>query len=176
MPHATTDLPGVDLADFLRETHEDDAVVFEAKAGAGLLLLHQLDLQGVVTANATVSISGEERPGLAQSAWRVFPLHPGEKGSEFISVGRSEKSDVMIPDGTISKFHAFFRAAGDTISVQDVGSRNGTAVNGHQVAVRGEGDATQIHSGDIVIFGSVPMTYLAISAFRDYVARLGITL
>ena len=46
------------------------------------------------------------------------------------SIGRSADCDLVIPDPTISRQHCQVRLAGETIVVEDLGSRYGTAIGG----------------------------------------------
>jgi pSer/pThr/pTyr-binding forkhead associated (FHA) protein len=70
------------------------------------------------------------------------------------TVGRSTDGDVFLDDVTVSRKHAVFerRAAGAWF-VRDVGSLNGTYVNGEQV------DETKLASGDEVQIGRFKLTF-----------------
>src|SRR5437899_5445660 len=59
-----------------------------------------------------------------------FPL-----GRLRITLGRSARNDLCIPDPFASRVHAEVRRAGDEYFLQDLGSANGTLYNG--VAVQG---------------------------------------
>ena len=59
---------------------------------------------------------------------RDHPLYEGEN-----VIGRSSDSDVVLPGPTISRRHAVITVAGDAIWVKDLGSRNGTRVDGERV-------------------------------------------
>jgi len=48
-------------------------------------------------------------------------------------VGTSEKSDLRLTDSTVSRFHAELLVDAGSICVRDLGSRNGTRVNGVRV-------------------------------------------
>src|SRR5690606_22254096 len=68
-----------------------------------------------------------------------------------ITLGRSTACDLVIDDTTVSREHAAFVRRGDTWWIVDLGSTNGTTVNGvraaeHPVAV---GDRVQL--GDAVV-------------------------
>ena len=56
----------------------------------------------------------------------------------------------LVGETTVSRSHAEVVRSGDKIVVRDLGSTNGTFVNGVQVA----GEA-ELHPGDLVQFGSV---------------------
>ncbi len=75
---------------------------------------------------------------------RVFSLEPGVS-----LIGRAETSDLTFDDLGVSRQHARVRVdrAGETV-IQDVGSTNGTWVNGEEVAIR------SLVSGDKVRLGS----------------------
>ena len=66
-----------------------------------------------------------------------------------VTVGRAGGCNLVLADDTfVSQVHArFFRRDGDTF-VEDLGSKNGTFVNGERVAA-----ATRLRKGDRVQFG-----------------------
>jgi pSer/pThr/pTyr-binding forkhead associated (FHA) protein len=72
------------------------------------------------------------------------------------TVGRSTEGDVFLDDVTVSRKHAIFeRRADGAWFVRDVGSLNGTYVNGEQV------DETKLASGDEVQIGRFKVTFFA---------------
>ena len=67
----------------------------------------------------------------------VLPIQKREDGNAFgimITLGRATNNDLVINDSRISKFHAYFRQVGDEWSVSDANSRNGTSVDGIELA------------------------------------------
>ncbi|HEX2162915.1 MAG TPA: FHA domain-containing protein, partial [Thermoanaerobaculia bacterium] len=68
-------------------------------------------------------------------------------------VGRSRDCDVVVRDATVSRAHALVAVGRGRVTVQDLGSSNGTLVNGQ--AVRAE---TQLAEGDQLRLGRVRMT------------------
>jgi adenylate cyclase len=64
-------------------------------------------------------------------------------------VGRAVTSDLPIYDPTVSRRHAEVTLSDGAVSVRDLGSSNGTYINGTQVTQAAAGD------GDIVTFGKV---------------------
>jgi adenylate cyclase len=64
-------------------------------------------------------------------------------------VGRAPASDIPVIDPTISRRHAEVEFDGTVVHVRDLGSSNGTFVNGVRV------DSTVVASGDLVTFGKV---------------------
>ena len=66
----------------------------------------------------------------------IAPLRKRPGGNAFtgmITVGRADNNDLVISDGTVSKFHAYFRRLGQRWTITDANSRNGTMVDGQVV-------------------------------------------
>src|ERR1700690_2069293 len=68
-------------------------------------------------------------------------------GSRLV-IGRSEDSDVFLPDSRLSRRHAEIEQRGEGCFVIDLGSTNGTFLNG--VRVQGE---SRLHNGDTITVG-----------------------
>lgn len=77
-------------------------------------------------------------------AGEEFPLGPDES---YIA-GRSPEADIVLADDTVSRKHARFYHARDLVWVRDLGSRNGTQVNGETV------QRHCIREGDRIAIGS----------------------
>ncbi|MFV8751553.1 FHA domain-containing protein [Nannocystaceae bacterium ST9] len=75
----------------------------------------------------------------------VFPLGP--EGESWVA-GRSNDADLVLADDTVSRKHARIYRARDTLWVRDLGSRNGTQVNGR--AVRQQ----RLREGDRITIGA----------------------
>lgn len=71
-------------------------------------------------------------------------------------VGRSRESDVVVRDATVSRAHALLAVDGGRVTLQDLGSSNGTRVNGERVR-----EETALEAGDQLRLGRVRMTLLA---------------
>src|SRR5919199_3063656 len=70
-----------------------------------------------------------------------------------ITIGRSARNDVCIPDPFASRVHAEVRREGDQYLIQDLGSANGTYYNGarlEQVVPLTHGGRIQIGETEIV--------------------------
>ncbi len=72
-------------------------------------------------------------------------------------VGRASVSDLPVFDPTISRRHAELTSTGLAIRVRDLGSSNGTFVNGARVT------EASVSPGDTVAFGKVPFRVAAIT-------------
>jgi hypothetical protein len=98
-----------------------------------------------------------------------------------ITVGRTRNNDIVLPDESVSKFHAFFRepeaveAAGEAkaMLLQDAGSRNGTLFNGAPVPAARQGDAVIVSMGGQIRFGLVQLTFLDAEGLRELVKHVG---
>lgn len=65
------------------------------------------------------------------------------KPGALLTVGRTSKSKIHIPDASISEKHGQLEWNGAVWLVQDVGSSNGTTVNGNSLVANGELANTQ---------------------------------
>lgn len=64
-----------------------------------------------------------------------------------VVMGRSEQADVILDDSYASEFHLRFSIDDDNLFVQDLGSTNGTYVNGRRITTPvtvTRGDAVQV--------------------------------
>ena len=74
---------------------------------------------------------------------------------EAITIGRRSDCDVVIEDATVSRHHARLRRRpSGTWLVEDLHSKNGTAVNGVPIA-----GPTRIEAGDVLGFGARAMRF-----------------
>lgn len=67
-----------------------------------------------------------------------------------VVVGRSSGSDIVIAASYVSGRHAQFKLMGQNLFVEDLGSTNGTAVNGHLISA-----PTALKNNDVVNVGDV---------------------
>ncbi len=87
------------------------------------------------------------------STGKVYPLEAQE-----ISIGRDSSNMVPINDPEVSRKHARMELRGSTYAIQDLGSTNGTFVNGQRLS-----GIQVLNPGDSVSFGEgVMLTYEAI--------------
>lgn len=74
-----------------------------------------------------------------------------ELGDGCYEVGREpETAEICLPVPTVSSRHALVRLANDTLSLVDLGSTNGTFVNGKELERNVE---TVVKSSDVIVFG-----------------------
>ncbi len=79
----------------------------------------------------------QKREPLAKLVWLdpfsgktiEYPLHEGDS----VKIGRSAVNDIQIAEGHVSREHAIVACKDGAFTVDDVGSANGTFVNGVQI-------------------------------------------
>jgi S1-C subfamily serine protease len=72
-----------------------------------------------------------------------------EIGSERFSIGRNPESDLVLADGQVSNRHAAIISRADgSLQLMDLGSTNGTTVNGQRV-----GGPVDLHGGELIGMG-----------------------
>jgi pSer/pThr/pTyr-binding forkhead associated (FHA) protein len=64
-------------------------------------------------------------------------------------MGRREDCDLRIPLGEVSRKHCRLIADGETLKIEDLGSSNGTFLNGQRI------QETQVNPGDVIQIGPV---------------------
>ena len=85
----------------------------------------------------------------------IFPL----EGDQLV-IGRDATSSVAISDAEVSRKHARLNFQGGKYVIEDLGSTNGTFVNGQRVST-----ATVLKSGDVVSLGEqIVLMYEALSS------------
>jgi pSer/pThr/pTyr-binding forkhead associated (FHA) protein len=80
---------------------------------------------------------------------RLVPLEGGnpiDLSKDFILVGRKEDCDLRLDSKSVSKLHCVIVNSGNKIHIRDLGSTNGTRVNGMRIrrATLGENDNLSI--------------------------------
>ncbi|MCP3939020.1 MAG: FHA domain-containing protein [Actinomycetia bacterium] len=85
--------------------------------------------------DAWLVVSGGHRSGTR------FPL-----SGELVTAGRHPDSDIFLDDITVSRRHVEIRRVAGSRTIADVGSLNGTYLNGERIdeGVLGDGDEVQI--------------------------------
>lgn len=91
--------------------------------------------------------------GESEGSWcDVFPLYAASQ----VTVGREGQNDIVIPDGRCSREHCVFRKSEGSWYVCDLGSSNGTFVNGNRI------DRSQkLRPGDRIKIASQRLLYAA---------------
>lgn len=118
-------------------------------------LLNESDQQSGQADSAATGVEG-----LPEGQALLVVKRGPNAGSRFLldqdttSAGRHPDSDIFLDDVTVSRRHAEFRSEGETFTVVDVGSLNGTYVNREPV------DSASLSNGDEVQIGKFRLVFL----------------
>ncbi len=139
-----------------------EAAKFCSKCGA---LLRREDPASDATMSFVPDEATEEGLSLAdlrvEGTALVVRAGGGRAGETFrleqerTTIGRSPKCDVFLDDVTVSRTHAVLVNEGESWSIEDQGSLNGTYVNRRRV------DSARLEDGDDVQIGKYRLTFLA---------------
>jgi pSer/pThr/pTyr-binding forkhead associated (FHA) protein len=78
-----------------------------------------------------------------------------------ILVGRAPSADVRIDDPRVSRLHARIEMRDDGVYVEDLGSRNGTFVDGEAVA-----KSRQLAHGDEMTIGTASIIFRGVGSWK----------
>jgi hypothetical protein len=89
-------------------------------------------------------------------AWQTLVLKAGKREREFtqgrVIVGRAKDVDFRIDDSNVSRRHAAIFWSEGRVMIEDLGSTNGTMVNGYPVS------STVVQPGDVIVIGDCHIT------------------
>ena len=89
------------------------------------------------------------RPGPSEPALEIEVRLP--RDTPLLTVGRAHECDVVVGEGTVSRFHAELRHRAGRWFVRDLDSKNGTWVNGRRVR------EAPVARGDVLTLGTLRM-------------------
>jgi pSer/pThr/pTyr-binding forkhead associated (FHA) protein len=78
-----------------------------------------------------------------------------------ILVGRAPSADVRIDDPRVSRLHARIEMRDDGVYVEDLGSRNGTLVDGAPVT-----SSRQLANGDEITIGTASIIFRGVGSWK----------
>ncbi len=140
-----------ELAEAAREHARDEGYVF---MGPVSVLLERSEAQHT----GAFQITGRMREGSGGVGAGSLVLPTGERlslGEKVITFGRKPESTVQLADPNVSRNHAEIRPHGNGWVLVDLGSTNGTRVNGIRVS------SHELSEGDEVAFGNTVVTFEA---------------
>jgi len=104
----------------------------------------------------TLQVQAQWREGATAAPTAALVMETGERfeiGDGVFSIGRLPTSSLILNDENVSRNHATIQRDGNGWLLQDLGSTNGTTVNGSPIA------EAPVHSGDRIVFGATPSTF-----------------
>lgn len=116
----------------------------DASLSVGLLVIDAQNVRGAVTWSAVIDINGKR--------------HVLAKGVTVI--GRGTDADVTVNDSSISRRHVEFTWDGARAQVRDLGSTNGSRLDGVRLSVAG------LESGSVIEMGSTRVVFHVIPETR----------
>ncbi|MBU8899428.1 FHA domain-containing protein [Corallococcus sp. H22C18031201] len=118
------------------------------------------------TGGAPTAATGPMLRGMT-GPWAGKTFNIGAK----LLVGRQPPAGVVLEDDSVSRRHAELERAGTVVRVRDLGSANGTLLNGEVLGP----EPIELQAGDVLQFGVVEMTFEAPEALDAPVRRGGAT-
>ena len=131
-----------ELEEAVRQHAVDEGYVFVGPVSVEVFLDDELKAGDVEV--VTEFAGGDSQPRVILSDGRSFAL-----GSRPLVVGRSPDVDIVINDHNVSRRHAEFWRTSEGVAVRDLGSTNGTFVNGHRI------EAVSLSPRDDVLIATV---------------------
>ncbi|MDZ4180348.1 MAG: FHA domain-containing protein [Coriobacteriia bacterium] len=121
-----------------------------------------MSLEGTTQSFAPIAASDSQSADIvAEATGPALVVRKGpEIGERFVlerprlTIGRDPAADIFLNDVTVSRSHAVVELIGAEVSISDVGSLNGTYVNGVSV------DKAILTGGDIVQVGLFQMVFI----------------
>lgn len=95
--------------------------------------------------------------------------NPGQRFTvrkDHITIGRLPTNDISIPDPQVSRHHANITWERDQFVLRDLGSANGTSVNGLPLS-----GPYPLRDGDVIAFGDVVLTFQGMTGLPDTPVR-----
>jgi len=92
-----------------------------------------------------------------------FLIHESYNIGEEETIGRSRKNSIKIDDPFLSQFHARIFKKGNDYYIEDLGSTNGTKLNGEPLG----DEAVQLMDNDKIEFGRIAFLFVMPYANKD---------
>lgn len=140
-----------ELGDAAREHARDESYGFMGPVEVELVVDDRLH-------TGAFQITGRMAEGEGGAGAGSIVLPNGDRFSlteSVITIGRHPDSNLVLADPNVSRNHAEIRPQGERFAVVDLGSTNGTRVNGVRV------DTQVLQDGDEVSFGNTRMRFEA---------------
>lgn len=124
----------------------------EKSRGSGAIKTHH----GIGYSFAAEVEEHRSRPSRAVGRCRIFLVVDGQRSKLMPGehqVGREPDCEVFLNHPDVSRCHARITVDGDTVTVEDLASKNGTMLNGRKIT-----KSKKLVNGDTLTFGTVETT------------------
>ncbi|MBV8531608.1 MAG: DUF3662 domain-containing protein [Candidatus Eremiobacteraeota bacterium] len=138
-------------AQLLRDLAAKVGIAFERGEASVVMAPRDAIPMGAITVEA----APEAKPVAAFALHTVEGVPPNGVYSigRRARIGRSDESEIVLVDPSVSRVHAVVETTGSDATVRDLGTTNGTYVNGRRV------DAESLRDGDELRFGNTRMRF-----------------
>ncbi len=127
---------------------------FEINIYYDLVVTHSEDARMIPDSyHGTVSSFFLSQPPRITVKLKSRPLKSYTFTGKQLSIGRSSENDIVIDNLSVSRKHAVILSKKDGYILNDLGSKNGTYVNGEKV------DGTELKSGDCITIGKYQILF-----------------
>ncbi len=123
----------------------------------GIMRLIYLDIQSMRSKNSKAEGNHPYLKLLNQRERLDFKIEEAYSLDKNLSIGRTQENDIAFGDSFLSKKHARFSAREDQVFLEDLGSSNGTFVNGNRLKV---GVEALLADGDKIRMGNVEFLFI----------------
>jgi hypothetical protein len=137
--------------------------------GPFLLVLYTPSTNPGLSEHTVWTRHGRSTTSKPDAITKAIPLLEEGKPRKKITVGRADQNDIVIRGSGISKTHAAFLPGNDGFRLVDMGSRNGTAVNGITLD---ENRPIRLNTGDKVAFWWYQFQFVELNAFMKSLTDL----
>lgn len=156
-------LKTIKLQALARELSKIGGPAFKKKyPGPFLLVLYTPSTNPGLSEHTVWTRHGRSAASPPDAITKAIPLMVESKPRKKVTVGRAEQNDIVIRGSGISKTHAAFLPGTDGFRLVDMGSRNGTAVNGITLD---ENRPIKLNTGDKVSFWWYQFQFVELNAF-----------
>ncbi len=123
----------------------------------GIMRLIYLDIQSMRSKNSKAEGNHPYLKLLNQRERLDFKIEEAYSLDKNLSIGRTQENDIAFGDSFLSKKHARFSVREDQVFLEDLGSSNGTFVNGNRLKV---GVEALLADGDKIRMGNVEFLFI----------------
>lgn len=139
------------LAELAREQAREDDYDFMGPVSVELVLDEKMRI-------GSFAVEARLREGEGGAGAGSLVLPTGDRfvlGDDIVTIGRAPECVIMLEDPNVSRNHAEIRPSGEGFVLADVGSTNGSKINGIRVSER------VLNDGDELTFGSTTFRFEA---------------